>query len=211
MDSQRFDELSKVLASRPSRRGVVKGIGGGIIAGTLALAGRGRADAGPARVGVCHRTGNVNKPISLIQVSPGAAATLLSRGDTALGSVTDCSSCGDACWTPDYATAYCDGGSCGFTCDDGYQLNEAGDACVSINPCSEGYTEVNGACFRAVSNMYDCPNYYGCVGYGSIQGTGSYVCGTSMSGTYCPNWSNDECPTGTACYYYSQSCIAPCG
>lgn len=210
MDPQRFDDLSKVLASRPSRRGVVKGIGGGIIAGALAMAGRSRADAGPARVGVCHHTGNVNKPIALVQVSPATAATLLARGDTALGSVTDCSTCGDACWAPDYATAYCDGGVCGFTCDEGYQPNEAGDACVPISPCSDGYTEVNGACFRAVSDMYDCLSF-GCNGWGSIQGTGSYVCGEAAPGTSCPSWSNDECPTGTACYYYGQYCIAPCG
>lgn len=211
MDPQRFDDLSKVLASRPSRRSVVKGIGAGIIGGALGLAGRNRVDAGPARVGICHRTGNRNIPISYIQVSPGTAATLIARGDTAVGSVTDCASCGDACWAPDDATAYCDAGVCGFTCNEGYQLNEAGDACVTTSLCSEGYTEVNGACFRAVNDLYDCPNYYGCPGYGSIQGTGSYVCGDVVAGTYCPSWSNDECPDGTACYYYGQYCIAPCG
>lgn len=116
MDPRRFDELSKGLASRSSRRSVVKGLGAGVLGGALALVGRGRADAKPpVRVGVCHLTGNVNKPVAYIEVSPSMATTLVSRGDSLLGSDTDCAFCGDVCESQDECyTSFCAGDSCEY-------------------------------------------------------------------------------------------------
>jgi hypothetical protein len=116
MDPKRFDDLSKGLAAATSRRSLVKGIGGGILGGALALAGLGRAGAKPARVGVCHKTGNVNIPVAYVEVSTSTAQVLLSRGDTLLGAVTDCGTCGNACVSNDACfTAACDGSSCGYS------------------------------------------------------------------------------------------------
>ena len=80
MDPKRFDEFSKGLAAATSRRNLVKGLGGGILGGAFALAGLGRADAKPAKVGICHHTGNRNIPVVYEEVSASTAATLLARG-----------------------------------------------------------------------------------------------------------------------------------
>jgi hypothetical protein len=54
MDSKRFSELTKALASGQSRRGVVKGLAAGLVGGVLGLRGRGeteaRTKAGPGRI-----------------------------------------------------------------------------------------------------------------------------------------------------------------
>ena len=116
MDPRRFDELSKGLASRSSRRSVVKGLGAGVLGGVLAMAGLGKASAKPpARVGVCHLTGNANKPVAYIEVSPSMANTLVSRGDSLLGTTTDCAFCGDVCESQDECfTSVCAGNSCEY-------------------------------------------------------------------------------------------------
>jgi hypothetical protein len=54
MDSKRFNELTKALASGRSRRGVVKGFAAGLVGGVFGLRGRGEAEArtaaGPGRI-----------------------------------------------------------------------------------------------------------------------------------------------------------------
>jgi hypothetical protein len=61
MDSKRFNELAKALASGQSRRGVVKGLAAGFFGGAVGFLGRGRADAaaGPRRPGsICRENAN---------------------------------------------------------------------------------------------------------------------------------------------------------
>ncbi len=109
--------MSSANVSPPRHRGgtSLKGLGGGILGGAFALAGLGRADAKPAKVGICHHTGNRNIPVVYEEVSASTAATLLARGDTLPGTVTDCSFCGDACTSNDACfTPVCNGGSCGL-------------------------------------------------------------------------------------------------
>lgn len=54
MDSKRFNELTKALASGQSRRGVVKGLAAGLVGGVFGLRGRGGTEArektGPGRI-----------------------------------------------------------------------------------------------------------------------------------------------------------------
>jgi hypothetical protein len=54
MDSKRFNELTKALASGKSRRGVVKGLAAGLVGGVFGLRGRGATEArektGPGRI-----------------------------------------------------------------------------------------------------------------------------------------------------------------
>lgn len=116
MDPKRFDDLSKGLATGTSRRSLVKGISGGVLGGALAMVGLGKASAKPpVRVGVCHLTGNANKPVAYIEVSPSMANTLVSRGDSLLGSDTDCAYCGDVCESHDECfTSFCAGNSCEY-------------------------------------------------------------------------------------------------
>src|SRR6478609_10839241 len=115
MDPKRFDQISKSLATGTSRRTFVKGLSGGILGGALALAGRNRVDAKAGKVGICHHTGSASNPIVQISVASNAVPAHLSHGDTILGTVADCSSCGDVCTSEDACfTPLCDGGSCGL-------------------------------------------------------------------------------------------------
>ena len=115
MDPKRFDEISRSLAAGTSRRRFIKGLSGGILGGTLALIGRGHTGAKSAKVGICHYTGNRNIPVVYQEVSASTAPILLTRGDTLPGTVTDCSSCGDACTSNDVCfTPVCEDGSCGL-------------------------------------------------------------------------------------------------
>src|SRR5215217_2679585 len=45
MDSKRFNELTKALASGQSRRGVAKGLAAGLVGGVFGFASRNKADA----------------------------------------------------------------------------------------------------------------------------------------------------------------------
>jgi hypothetical protein len=61
MDSKRFSELTKALASGQSRRGVVKGLAAGFAGGMLGLVGRGDAEAARKKTGpgrVCRENAN---------------------------------------------------------------------------------------------------------------------------------------------------------
>ncbi len=60
MDSKRFSEITKALASGQSRRGVVKGLAAGLAGGILSLRDRGQTEArtksGPGRI--CREDAN---------------------------------------------------------------------------------------------------------------------------------------------------------
>src|SRR5215207_5389556 len=53
MDGNRFDDLTRLLATSRSRRAFF----GGVVGGALALVGAGRASARSIRVKVCHQPG----------------------------------------------------------------------------------------------------------------------------------------------------------
>jgi hypothetical protein len=175
VDPKRFDEISKGLAAATSRRNLVKGLGGGILGGALALVGHSHAGAKPARVGICHHTGNRNIPVVYEEVSASTAAVLLSRGDTLPGTVTDCSYCGDACTSNDACfTAVCEGGSCGLA-----------------PVCAEGAACLDGECFTQYPN---CTSSYGVVSNGG--GVNACICG---SGTFDVCETSGQCPDGQVC------------
>ena len=65
MDSKRFNELTKALASGQSRRGVVKGLAAGLVGGVFGLRGRGGTEAriksGPGRI--CREHANCEEDL----------------------------------------------------------------------------------------------------------------------------------------------------
>lgn len=132
MDQERFDTFAKHLAGGQTRRGVLKGLAGTALGGVLAAVGLGEAAAKGGKVSICHH--NDLGTYDYITVSQASLATHQAHGDTVtnLTDLANCGACGNACTAPANASATCISGSCGFTCDQGYEPNEAGNACVSI-------------------------------------------------------------------------------
>lgn len=99
MDLDRFDSLTRRLATTPSRRRVVKSLGGGLAAGLLALAGRGRAEAAPCKSPKKKCGKGKNAYCADIQTD-----------------VNNCGDCGVECGAPANGIAVCQDGVCGIDC-----------------------------------------------------------------------------------------------
>jgi hypothetical protein len=206
MNSERFDSLARSLGTRRDRRSVVKSFGAAALGAAGMIALRGSGAAAPAgKVNICHVTGNGT--YNYISVSSNALPAHVAHGDvvTDLNDLANCGACGNACTAPANGTAFCGEDGCDYTCNDGFVLNEAGDACVATSLCPAGYEALNGGCFLIVPDKWDCPPM-GCNGYGSIDGSGNYMCGNR---TFNSCHVTSDCPTGQACYN-GNYCISTC-
>ena len=88
MDHDRFDALTRALASGASRRQVFKSLATSALGGTLVLLGARRAYADgeetepcPAKVGICHRTEGEPTPFVFIEVCVDAVVAHAAHGD----------------------------------------------------------------------------------------------------------------------------------
>lgn len=112
MDSQRFDALTRSLARGTTRRGLLKGVGGGLAA-VLGLTRR-PAAAGQAKRPLCHATGDPANPWVVIEVAEPAWKAHFAHGDTPYVN------CGTAADCPLPTPGTCEGaptctdGACGF-------------------------------------------------------------------------------------------------
>ena len=117
-------------------------------------------------------------------------------------------------------TACCDGAHCVDTQNDPANCGACGNSCPAAHPtcsdgvcvgCDPGYEYLNGGCFKIVNTFelqIECADN-GCDGYGSISGSGNYLCSSvpsnAVSCTETPG-----CPTGQACQLDLNACLVPC-
>ena len=117
-------------------------------------------------------------------------------------------------------TACCDGAHCVDTQNDPANCGACGNSCPTAHPtcsggacvgCDPGYEYLNGGCFKIVNTFelqIECADN-GCDGYGSISGSGNYLCSSvpsnAVSCTETPG-----CPTGQACQLDLNACLVPC-
>jgi hypothetical protein len=80
MDSSRFDEWTRGLARAASRRRMLGMLGGGFVAAVTA--GRQSASAGPAKIALCHATGDPANPYTVMEVPEPALDAHMAHGDT---------------------------------------------------------------------------------------------------------------------------------
>ncbi len=141
MDGHRFDDLTRALAGRPSRRGVLRALAGGA---AVAVGGRATAArAGQAKRPLCHATGDPARPYEVIDVAEPAWEAHLAHGDAPY---LDCCP-GDACPGPHDA---CGGGgvpgACGCTpktlCEPG-DTGPVDDGCGGELTCGCALTEAD--------------------------------------------------------------------
>jgi len=156
MDDRRFDALSKSIATRATRRSVLKA-GMATVAGAAASFLRLGASAEPLpKVTICHHTHSATNPLVLITVSQNALKAHLAHGDYIVDVSNDpdnCGGCGVECRSiddPCFERA-CINGECaivpaaaGTPCDDG-------DLCTLLDTCDGAGECVPGgdtACFQ---------------------------------------------------------------
>jgi uncharacterized protein YndB with AHSA1/START domain len=135
MDGHRFDELTKRFAFGTSRRRVVKGLAGGIVAGAAALLGRSQADAQQVTQAYCGNATCTGHPGVC---NDGCVCCVWSNGNSRCMPPANCQRLGGEVETSCIEGQPCDNGSgCPGYCLEG--------SCVDI--CSAvGKTCVDGAC-----------------------------------------------------------------
>lgn len=152
MEQMRFERFTKTLAGATTRRQTLRILGGAIGAGAVAA----------LFPGVAHAAGNSACAEFCAQVfgaDTRAAGQCTSQAAHRTGLCYQCGpaapaghplSCGQTCCPapPANASATCTNGTCGFSCNNGYQL--CNGTCISSSDCCggcpSGDTCVNGQC-----------------------------------------------------------------
>jgi hypothetical protein len=156
MDGNRFDSLTRALGAGRSRRGVLKGLGAAAL-GAAGLSRLGEAEAAACRkpstrcgkgktaictnlgsdVTNCGACGHVCSAVDACTegICGCTPATTCAGGQNCSTASDGCGgtiSCG-TCTAPANASATCTSGTCGFTCNSGYQPDGNG-GCAAICP-----------------------------------------------------------------------------
>jgi hypothetical protein len=147
MDANRFDDLTRALARGTSRRQALKVLGGGLLAalvpGSVFAAKGGNSTCAK----FCADTFGADTPAAKQCTSEAAKGRGLCYS-CGPASNNQGALCGQTCCTTSVAnaTATCNSGTCGFTCNAGYQpcngtciaTNECCGACLENETCQDG-------------------------------------------------------------------------
>ncbi len=215
MDQQRFDDLTRALATGTSRRRMLRGLTGGVLGGVLGLAGLQEASAACR---VIDQKCDANNPCCkgakcanrhcVCKTAAGYEACL-GPGSRCINTNTDEAHCG-ACFTPCPPTATCVDGACvcpnGTTPCNGQCVNTLTDenncgSCGYICPdrgvCAEG------GCFCPTPSYY-CQNVDVCCGPGQ-------ACSTTSPTGCCAYFPDNPCSTASPCCRPNDTCSSTTG
>lgn len=189
MDGPRFDSLTRSLAGRPSRRGMLRALGAGLAA-VAGLAAHGQADAakgtgGGKPQGRCA-TGQTNCRGDCVNIQKdpnhcGACNTICPPDETCYqGACTVCEDPAAACGAQSCGSVETNCGTVHCTA-----CADSGRTCLSNGTCAT-------PCFLGAG----CHEVCTCIGHFPAVGT---VCGfgTATGATECGN--DDDCPAGSFC------------
>jgi hypothetical protein len=150
MDSQKFDGITRALASGTSRRSVLRGMFGTAFGGALATIGVRTAGASSHKVNVCHLTDDPANPVVLIDVSENAVPAHAAHGDATYvdltSDVNNCGWCGNVCG----AGEACEAGTCVSTCLADGEVCATGTECCG-GACTNNVCGIPAACTLPVS------------------------------------------------------------
>ena len=164
MDDQRFDQLTRSLAAGTTRRRVIKGLGGGLVAGVVALVSGGGTEAA-----ACQRPKT--------RCGKGRNAQCI---DTSTDP-NNCGGCGIACFGDTCRSATCSGGTCQYTPqNEGSGCFTAGGAGGEGGVCTAGTCVPNGgtclATFQACQPSDTCCNNLPCQERPDCAGGAQFCC-----------------------------------
>lgn len=179
MDSQKFDGITRALASGTSRRSVLRGMFGTAVGGALATIGVRAAGAQPSKVGICHQTGSASNPYEYIEVSEHAVPAHAAHGDATYvdltSDVNNCGWCGNVC----AAGEACVDGACVVTCLADGEICTTGTECCG-GACTNGVCGIPPACTLPISGT----GYNGEYGYGTAGTTQCQLTDGTCSQTF---------------------------
>jgi len=233
MDGDDFDDLSRRLAVVPSRRGVLKGLGGGLAGALLWRAGPANAAGNSTCAQFCASTFGADTAAASQCTSEAAKGRGLcytcgpkSTGGTksicctrtAAGTCSTYSGASCCTTTAANATATCVNGICGTTCNAGYK--DCNGSCIPNTLCCNGacpggYDCVNGGCFKQCDPNFVCTTTCSadCQCQPDNLFTGYHCLDAGKNAGSCSV--DADCPSGSLCSFFLDGagrhlCTYPC-
>ncbi|HET8524364.1 MAG TPA: SRPBCC domain-containing protein [Thermomicrobiales bacterium] len=154
MDGQRFDELTKRFAFGTSRRRVVKGLAGGVVAGVAALLGRSGTEAQRVTQAYC---GNMTCAADPTVCREGCGCCVFGNGNNRCMPPNDCQRLGGTTTVVCTEGEFCnDGSGCPAGCSNGTCVNictMTGKACIEGQCVTQtGFTQPPSVVWSALTD-----------------------------------------------------------
>lgn len=161
MDTQRFDDLVKRLATGASRRRVLQA---GLATIMATVASRG-ATLAAENIGICHRTGSATTPFVYITVDQHAVPAHQAHGDVInpdfSADPANCGGCGLACDTA--AGEICHAGTCQVGCAQYCGTGQYASLCLTTPPTGAAVDGCTWTCARVCCIRSPSGTFCGCL------------------------------------------------